>query len=318
MKFTLTLTLALIIALGSAAIVAPLAAVAVAAAGFHFPFPRIFDRTVMVTLLLAMLLFARRLRLVPLLRTGFHDPAGNLGVALRGLVVAMTGTATLLACAFLLGAHGGSHLGEYVARTPKYVLSAVAIAVIEEGFFRAFLLGGMTDDFGRRAALAVSSAIYALTHLVRAPAHFYLTGFHPLAGVQNLEQSLSQLAHPATALPALLGLFLLGLVLGEAFVVTGTVYFSMGLHAGFVIGVKLWPMVFTPGVTLPRWLIGYRHFPLISGFAAWAILLMLLALVPALARRGRPAPIGRRGCAGEFPDTTRKRADGSATPGTMV
>ena len=35
----------------------------------------------------------------------------------------------------------------------KYFLPAIAIAFIEEGFFRAFLLGGMRRDFGIRIAL---------------------------------------------------------------------------------------------------------------------------------------------------------------------
>ena len=37
-----------------------------------------------------------------------------------------------------------------------------------------------------------------------------------------------------------LGLFLLGLALGEAFIRTRQVYLSIGLHAGLVIGAKCW------------------------------------------------------------------------------
>jgi len=48
--------LVLIAGVVAAVVVAPLVAVAVAAAGWRFPFPRIFDRTVMATLLIAMLL----------------------------------------------------------------------------------------------------------------------------------------------------------------------------------------------------------------------------------------------------------------------
>src|SRR5579864_675364 len=54
----------------------------------------------------------------------------------------------------------------------RVVMVTLAIAVIEEGFFRAFLLDGMAQDFGRRAGLAASSAVYAAAHLVRSPAHF--------------------------------------------------------------------------------------------------------------------------------------------------
>ena len=119
-------------------------------------------------------------------------------------------------------------VGEALARAPKYVAGAILIALIEEGFFRAFLLGGMIEDFGRTGALVLSSVVYALAHLVRSPARFYLTGYDATAGFHNLYASLAQLTHPAAALPALVGLFLLGLALGEAFLVTGNVYFFDG------------------------------------------------------------------------------------------
>jgi hypothetical protein len=75
---------------------------------------------------------------------------------------------------------------------------------------------------------------------------------------------------------------LLGLVLGEAFLVTGKVYFSAGLHAGLVIGVKLWPFSDAPKVALPHWIAGYGRPALISGAAAWLMALILLTLVPRL------------------------------------
>src|SRR5690349_11411703 len=64
-SFSLTLIAASVLALLAAVIIAPV--VAVAAASFRFPFPRIFDRTVMVTLLASLLLFARRLTLLDFL-----------------------------------------------------------------------------------------------------------------------------------------------------------------------------------------------------------------------------------------------------------
>jgi hypothetical protein len=133
--------------------------------------------------------------------------------------------------------------------------------------------------------LAVSAAVYALAHLVRSPARFYLTGFDAAAGFHNLYASLAQLAHPAAALPSLVGLFLLGLVLGEAFMVTGNVYFSAGLHAGLVIGAKLWPYSDAPGAAPPHWIVGYGRPALISGGAAWVVALVILALIPRLTAR---------------------------------
>jgi membrane protease YdiL (CAAX protease family) len=286
MKFTYALILALVGALAAAVIISPLAAFALAAAGFHFPFPRIFDRTVMLTLLGALILLARPLRFRSLLAAGFCDPRRNWPQVLRGLIAAAIVMALLFICAFIAGAHGGPGLVRLQHRFPQYLLQAGAIGIIEESFFRAFLLGGMAADLGKRGALIASSAIYAASHLLRAPARFYLTGFDPAAGLHNLQGSAAQLSDPATAVPALVGLFLLGLVLGEAFILSGTVYLPIGLHAGFVVGAKSWPALRSPGVILPWWITGYRRFPLISGPAGWAVALILLVLLPRLYRIG--------------------------------
>ena len=282
MSFTLRLANALLLAAVAAVFIAPLAATAVSAAGYRFPFPRIFDRTVMVTLAVMLFLWARKLGMARLLRRGFARPLDNLDALLRGLLVAAAVIAILFALGAVFGGRDRLQASEALARAPKYVGGAILIALIEEGFFRAFLLGGMVEDFGRTGALAISAAVYALAHLVRSPARFYLARFDAAAGFYNLFASLAQLTHPVAALPALLGLFLLGLALGEAFLVTGTIYFSAGLHAGLVIGAKLWPYRDVPGIAPPHWIAGYGRFPLISGAAAWLMALLIIALIPRL------------------------------------
>ena len=287
MSFTAKFAIALVAGLLAAVIVAPIAAVAVASAGWRFPFPRIFDRTVMATLLLAMLLAARQLKFVALLRAGFMHPVSESAARLiRGLVVAFCALAILFALALQASSSGLGNFGAIESRLPGYLLSAIAIAIIEEGFFRAFLLGGMREDFGDRAALLVSAAFYSIAHLVRSPAHFYVTRYEPAAGLANLAHSVDQLSHPATAIPTLIGLFLLGLVLGKAFLVTKSVYFSMGLHAGFVLGAKLWPKL-VASHALPWWIAGPGPIPLISAPAAWSLAIAIFLAIRPLTGRGK-------------------------------
>lgn len=287
MSFSLRLTMVLLASVVVAAIVSPFAAAAVAAMGFHFPFPRIFDRTVMVVVALAVISQARALRVIPLLGNGFAHPMRNLPRTTRGFLISVVAIAVLVYVAAAMGAHANETSGELWRVMPKYILSAIVIAIIEEGFFRAFLLRGMETDFGRTPALLLSSAIYAIAHLVRSPAKFYLTGIHPLAGFETLGLSLAHLANPALMMPTFIGLFLLGIVLGEALLETGTVYFAMGLHAGFVLGAKLWPRMTSGGLALPGWLGGYGSQPLISGIAAWTAAVAILLLIRPLTRARR-------------------------------
>jgi hypothetical protein len=287
MSFTLRLTIVIVASVILATIVSPFAAAIVAAMGFHFPFPRIFDRTVMVLVAIAIIWQLRELRVVPLLRSGFDHPMRNLRRTTRGFLIAIAAIAMLVYIAVILGAHAEESSAGIWSLMPKYFLAAIVIAIIEEGFFRAFLLVGMEGDFGRTGALLLSSAIYAVTHLVRSPAKFYVTGIHPFAGFETLGLSLAHVANPSMMLPTFVGLFLLGIVLGEAFLETGTVYLAIGLHAGFVLGAKLWPRMTAAGATLPGWLRGYGSQPLISGLAAWVIAVAILLLIRPLTRARR-------------------------------
>lgn len=280
MPRSFTARFALVVAAGivAAIIFAPLAAVAVSAAGWHYKFPRVFDRTVMATLLIAMLFAARDLNLVSLVKRGFSHPAlPSIARAIRGFVVAMLAIAILFGLALGVGGGGAGNHGAAVAMIPKYFLSAIAIAFIEEAFFRAFLLGGMRNDFGNRVALIASAAIYAIAHLVRSPARFYVTGYQPAAGLITLAHSIDQFKDPAVAIPTLIGLFLLGIVLGEAYILTGSVYFSIGLHCGFVLGAKMWPKIILNRAAIPWWIAGGGAIPLIGGGAAWVIAVAIFA-----------------------------------------
>ncbi|MGH7985712.1 MAG: CPBP family glutamic-type intramembrane protease [Candidatus Binataceae bacterium] len=300
LPFTALFSAALIAGVAAAVVVSPLAAWGVAAAGFRFPFPRIFDRTVMVTLGLAMVLLARPLRLPRLLKDGFSLSAAEappgpqrtdikqaIGLIVGGLILALIAIAVLFAVAAAMGAGGPHRASALVLRAGKYAGAAVAIAIIEEGFFRAFLLGGMRRDCGRAGALIGSAIIYSLAHLVRAPRHYYLSGYHAGAGLHDFVLSVTRLIHPGGALGTILGLFLLGLVLGEAFLLTGSAYFSIGMHAGFVVGAKSWSVLGDHGARVPQWLAGSGPVPLIGGVGAWVIALLLMALLPVLLSRTR-------------------------------
>ena len=282
-SFTARFALVLAAGIVAAIIVAPIAAVAVARLGWRYPFPRIFDRTVMVTLLIAMLYFARDLKLISLMVKGFvHLPGRSIRYAVRGFVVAICVIAILFALAIEFG--GGRFADhDLMALILKYLLAAIAIAFIEEAFFRAFLLGGMRSEFGDRIALVASSAIYALAHLVRSPARFYVTGYQPTEGLITLAHSVDQFRDPFVAICTLGGLFILGLVLGQAYILTGSVYFSIGLHCGIVLGAKLWPKLILNHASVPLAIAGVGIIPMIGGAAATIISLVMFVMLRPIA-----------------------------------
>jgi hypothetical protein len=68
-------------------------------------------------------------------------------------------------------------------------------------------------------------------------------------------------------------------VLGEAYILTGSVYFSIGLHSGIVLGSKLWPKIILNRAAIPWWIAGGGAIPLIGGASAWVITIAVLAML---------------------------------------
>jgi len=106
MSFSARFALVFAAGVAAAIVLSPLAAAAVAAAGFQFPFPRIFDRTVMGTLLIAILLTARAFKLGEHLMNGFARPAKNAPRALGGFAVAIAAIGVLVVLAVIVEGPG--------------------------------------------------------------------------------------------------------------------------------------------------------------------------------------------------------------------
>jgi len=125
---------------------------------------------------------------------------------------------------------------------------------------------------------------------VRSPARFYVTGYEPAAGLMTLAHSVDQFTNPAIAIPTLIVLFLLGIVLGEAYILTGSVYFSIGLHCGFVLGAKMWPKIIPNRAAIPWWIAGGGAISLIAAPTAWLIAIAIFATLRQITGVHRTSP----------------------------
>jgi CAAX protease family protein len=140
-------------------------------------------------------------------------------------------------------------------------LAAVIVAVLEEIIFRGALFGILRKAMPWPAALVFSSAIYAWVHFLKKadappPAHWF-------SGLEALGQ---MCAHAQPLRPAFLTLFSAGAILALAYQRTGSLFFSMGLHAGWIFWLKSYQF-FTPDNPLDSWL-AFVILLLIFGFCA--------------------------------------------------
>lgn len=161
-----------------------------------------------------------------------------------------------------------------VARLLSFTASAVAVALIEETFFRGGLQGTLQRGTNPLTALLLTSAIYSALHFLKpapmplAPADVrWTSGFDCLARVVS-----RSLPEPGIAV-GFVTLFLAGIILGLAFARTKRLYLSMGIHAGWVFALKSY--VFFTDAT-PGWIRWLGAGSLIRNILSWPVLAVLV------------------------------------------
>jgi membrane protease YdiL (CAAX protease family) len=200
------------------------------------PFHRFLDRS-----LLGLALFC----LWPLLRGGGMRSWQELGFVpqkrclwqiLRGFAL---GWASLAAVALLALAFGARALAPAHSATDvlRHLLNAtwaaVVVAILEEMVFRGALFGLLRQAMPWPVAAAISSAVYAAVHFIQKADEGQAVQWN--SGLTLLWQMLS---HPPPLIPACLTLFVAGSILALTYQRTGALYFSIGLHAGWIFWLK--------------------------------------------------------------------------------
>ena len=226
------------------------------------------------------------LGLWPLLRSARMADCRELGLVKQRRAAAQIlcgfalGWASLAAGVFLayvcgarapIAAHWPADLGP---RLLEATLAALIVAVLEEVMFRGALFGLLRKAMPWPVALALSSAIYSLAHFIgKAPTTQPVQWY---SGLALLRETCRQ---PPPLVPAFFTLLVAGAILALAYQRTGALYFSMGLHAGWIFWLKSCRLLLhQTGGSQAFW--GSDN--LIDG---WAALLILLVVFCLLARR---------------------------------
>lgn len=216
-------------------------------------FSRYFNRAVLVS---ALLLIAPTLRWMrsgqPVSTTGRKNLAASwnldpnprwLSHLLIGFVVA--GGSLLLLGAFYV--HQGWYLWRETDKSLAGILAGalgtgMAVGFLEEFVFRGALQAVVTKWLRPVPAFLGIAAFFALVHFFNAPRTLepdgvgFLTGFWMIGKI--FEHFFSQFANPSFLLAEFAVLFAIGLVLGYTRLKTRSLWLGIGLHAGWVFGVK--------------------------------------------------------------------------------
>ncbi len=251
------------------------------------PFHRFVERALLAFALLGIWPLLRALGADSWSAVGLVAPAGQKSRLAGGFLLGF-GSLALLAGLALAG-----HAREFNANLTATGLgmnilaaagTATVVAGVEELLFRGVIFGALRRVFSWRGALLLSSMIYAIVHFLQKPQlHGPVTW---LSGLELLPQMLRGFGEWPVLIPGFFNLTLVGLLLGLAYERTGNLYFSFGLHGGWVFWLRIQDQLTRPttGASV-RW---FGSGKMIDGWAA----LLVLGLAGVLLVRRLPAKSG--------------------------
>jgi uncharacterized protein len=125
------------------------------------------------------------------------------------------------------------HLGQKLFGA---ALTALTVGIIEEILFRGGIFGALRRNLNWVAALLLSSSVYAIVHFLGNPQWDGQVTWS--SGLELLPHMLAGFIDWQQLVPGFFNLTLAGVILGLAYHRTGNLYFSIGLHAGWIFWLK--------------------------------------------------------------------------------
>ncbi len=166
-------------------------------------------------------------------------------------------------------------------------MTAIAVALLEEILFRGGIFGALRRNFRWGPALVMSSSIYALVHFLGNPRQEGQVMWY--SGLELLPRMAEGFLHWKQLVPGFLNLTLAGGLLALAFYRTGNLYFSIGLHAGWIFWLKSYGAFTREIAGANTWLWGSSK--LIDGWLALLVLTFSLPLVLLISAPTRPREV---------------------------
>jgi uncharacterized protein len=247
-----------------------------------YDFGKVMRRILMLVALIVFIVFRKSLRFGKLISSGLKIRPGFFRQFLFGFSMAVLSILIYYGIGLISGAWiihmDYDSAGVIILNIIKYALIACLIGVMEEIFFRGFVLQSFMENMSMPVAVCVCSLIYSVLHFFKADV-FVSTGFQPFVGFATMAQFLKPLFyHLVKHLPAIIGIFLVGVVLSYAFIRTKSLYLSIGLHSGMVFMVKADTMFLSRMREKLVWLFGGDS-KLVTGILIWAFLICILLVI---------------------------------------
>ena len=236
-----------------------------------WPFHRVYGRIAMLAAAAALVYWCRRFGVANRRDLGYGLPWARFWALAAvfggiGILTAAAGAAFLLVQGIRVVADPASLASPaHLAHLGLVALSSgVAVALIEETVMRGALHSAIARESGELAALWLIAPLFAVLHFF-AKTHIDAAGW--MSGFDLLSRSFAPLADPGAVLDSFLAWMAVSLVLSLTRLLTGNIAVAIGLHAGWVVVLRLLQEATGSGTTHSAWvgrfdgLLGYWLLP---------------------------------------------------------
>lgn len=259
-------------------------------------FSRVFNRSFMIAGFILFIPFRRQIlpaQLKNLLTPGARVAARNLLTGMGLAVGSITFLVVVMAVSNVFTLFFRLSLEAALAQCAGALAAGIFAGSLEEVFFRGILLVGLRENGGPVRAYLLANLFYSAIHFVKPGNPYFLDGLSPLAGFRHLLTTFEPFLDPLPILPGIFGLFLIGVVLSYALVKTGNLYLSIGLHAGWVFGLKTIRVFGDFQRQDLGWLFGSTDPKIVSGVITWLGIILVGVAISRLIRADSQLESGR-------------------------
>jgi len=211
------------------------------------PFHRYVIRAILGTALLGVLVICRYVGIQTWRDLGFRKNGRSSRQFGAGLLFGFLSLALVAVLAVLFQArywNTSAPAAKIADSAARALVAAIVVAVIEETLFRGVLYGTLRRGHHWVMALSCSSAIYAIVHFFKLMEWTEPLTWH--SGLQLLGQMMQGFVEPATLIQRFLVLLFAGMILALGFERTGSLWFSIGVHAGWIFCLKSYAVLTAP------------------------------------------------------------------------
>jgi membrane protease YdiL (CAAX protease family) len=241
-------------------------------------------RFAMLAAALGLPLFLRFVALNSWSAAGYTLPRAEAWKALgRGLLLGIAIMAVLTATQWLAGIHHFAvppdrwTVVEFIRVLTSGLLSGLAVALIEETFFRGLMHTGMRRHLGFWPTALLTALLYAALHFMK-PAPASGGAFDSAAALQMIGAGLTRIGDFAALADSFITLVLAGVFLSMVREHTGNILWAVGIHAGWVMIIKLTKYLTDPTVVDGQTSIWVGRYDYVTGWLAtlWLGSIMVL------------------------------------------